>query len=402
MLPFAITTPFEPIHEKHIDGVPIKGAFHPIGPGTDEGLYNPLYEGDILYDPLDGRNAVANVSLLWPDGAAVFKIDDDVGCPDSPQCEILMRAMDHYHARSCIRFKEWSGERNYIRIFFNSKESGACWSSVGRVGNGEQKLSLGHRCWYLGIVVHELGHAIGFWHEMNRPDRDNWIYIFWNNILPNYHSAFAKQDAKTVNTLGEDFDFKSVMMYDEYAFSKDGKSPTLQSKKGVEIGPIWKKFGLSDSDRRRLHKLYQCEGNKPKRGFPYNVTCDFNLHTCGFKNGGSAVWHWRTVNDTDGYVYSSYENSGTSPGFLMSINFHKVDPTKGLSLGCVRFWYLIQEEAIAYLKLSQAYLKRVTQLDNDPETTFELWYNDTSDGQWVHVAVPLYVTRPFRVGTVRA
>ena len=61
--------------------------------------------------------------------------------------------------------------------------SGACWSPVGRTGNGEQRLSLGQRCWYLGIVIHELGHAVGFWHEMNRPDRDNWIYIFWNNII---------------------------------------------------------------------------------------------------------------------------------------------------------------------------------------------------------------------------
>lgn len=61
--------------------------------------------------------------------------------------------------------------------------SGACWSPVGRTGNGEQRLSLGQRCWYLGIVIHELGHAIGFWHEMNRPDRDSWIYVYWSNII---------------------------------------------------------------------------------------------------------------------------------------------------------------------------------------------------------------------------
>lgn len=61
--------------------------------------------------------------------------------------------------------------------------SGACWSPVGRSGDGVQRLSLGQRCWYLGIVVHELGHAIGFWHEMNRPDRDDWIYVYWNNII---------------------------------------------------------------------------------------------------------------------------------------------------------------------------------------------------------------------------
>jgi hypothetical protein len=69
--------------------------------------------------------------------------------------------------------------------------SGACWSPVGRTGSGEQRLSLGQRCWYLGIVIHELGHAVGFWHEMNRPDRDDWIYVYWNNIIP-VSTAYVK------------------------------------------------------------------------------------------------------------------------------------------------------------------------------------------------------------------
>ena len=38
--------------------------------------------------------------------------------------------------------------------------------------------------------------------------------------LQGFSSAFAKHDASTVATMGESFDYKSVMMYDEYAFSK--------------------------------------------------------------------------------------------------------------------------------------------------------------------------------------
>ncbi|KAG8286147.1 hypothetical protein J6590_066715 [Homalodisca vitripennis] len=234
---------------------------------------------------------------------------------------------------------------------------------------------------------------------MNRPDRDDWIYVYWNNIIRGFSSAFAKHDASTVETLGERFDYRSIMMYDEYAFSKDGVTPTLQAKSGEEIGPIWKKRGLSASDVRRLHKLYKCNGNKQKLSFPYDIVCDFNKHTCGFKNGGSAVWNWRTVNSTDGYVYSSYDQSGVTPGYFMSVNLHPIsdkDIERG-PIGCVRFWYLLLGDGNASIKLSHVYLDKVTQLSYDMEKTFDLWYNDTMTGEWMHVDVPMYITRPFKL-----
>lgn len=75
-----------------------------------------------------------------------------------------------------------------LKVFFNLQMfalyfRGACWSPVGRTGYETQNVSLGADCWHKGIVLHELLHSVGFWHEMNRPDRDAWIYIYWGNIL---------------------------------------------------------------------------------------------------------------------------------------------------------------------------------------------------------------------------
>lgn len=57
-----------------------------------------------------------------------------------------------------------------------------CASSVGRQG-GAQLLHLGPACTRtLGTPLHELMHALGFFHEHMRPDRDRYVYINYSNI----------------------------------------------------------------------------------------------------------------------------------------------------------------------------------------------------------------------------
>ena len=57
-------------------------------------------------------------------------------------------------------------------------------------GKGEQWLSLGQGCLKQSTIVHEVMHALGFWHEQSRPDRDEFIQIVWDNIEEGYSSFF--------------------------------------------------------------------------------------------------------------------------------------------------------------------------------------------------------------------
>ncbi|KFM77205.1 High choriolytic enzyme 2, partial [Stegodyphus mimosarum] len=165
-----------------------------------------------------------------------------------------MGAMRHIEERSCIRFvpKE-PHHKDYIRIIL----ANGCWSFWGRQGTGEQKVSLGYGCHYFGTIVHELLHAIGFQHEHNRSDRDDYVTINWQNIEEKWYYAFRKLLPQQHRLLTP-FDYNSIMLYGETAFSKDGVLKTIVAKDGRFLPANAYKKGMSESDAQRIRILYEC------------------------------------------------------------------------------------------------------------------------------------------------
>nr|XP_035931067.1 bone morphogenetic protein 1 isoform X3 [Halichoerus grypus] len=126
------------------------------------------------------RAATSRPERVWPDGVIPFVIGGNF---TGSQRAVFRQAMRHWEKHTCVTFLERTDEDSYI--VFTYRPCGCC-SYVGRRGGGPQAISIGKNCDKFGIVVHELGHVIGFWHEHTRPDRDRHVSIVRENIQPDH------------------------------------------------------------------------------------------------------------------------------------------------------------------------------------------------------------------------
>ncbi|KHJ98666.1 shTK domain protein [Oesophagostomum dentatum] len=163
----------------------------------------------------------------------------------------IAEAIEEYKKKTCIDFSPKSAaDQDYIHIVPDD----GCYSLVGRIG-GKQPVSLGDGCIQKGIIIHELMHVVGFFHEQSRADRDDHVIINWSNVESGLQDQFDKYSLQMIDHLETDYDYGSVMHYAPTAFSKNGKPTIEPRKKGVEIG---QRIGFSDTDLYKINKLYNC------------------------------------------------------------------------------------------------------------------------------------------------
>ncbi|GFT80673.1 astacin-like metalloprotease toxin 1 [Nephila pilipes] len=161
--------------------------------------------------------------------------------------------MEQYHRYTCIRFVPRTNERDFVNIYYGN----GCWSIIGRNG-GPQNLSLGKGCNYVGLVVHELGHAIGLFHEHQRSDRDNYIAVYKENVVSGQEHNFVRTHP-SMELIMTPYDYNSIMHYGNYAFSRvPGQLQTMVAKNGQRLVEPYDKPGFDQSDIYIINTLYQC------------------------------------------------------------------------------------------------------------------------------------------------
>ncbi|TRZ01805.1 hypothetical protein DNTS_017775 [Danionella cerebrum] len=216
---------------------------------TNKGSSEILIEGDLLLPKTRNALICLNNGCFWKKNASnivevPYVVSNDFAFYDKA---VIANAMSNFHAKTCVRFVPRTSQTDFLSI----ENLDGCYSSLGRTG-GKQVVSLNRLgCVYTGIVQHELNHALGFYHEHTRSDRDQYVYINWDNISPDMAYNFQLEHTNNQNTA---YDYGSVMHYGNTAFAVQPGLETIIPIPDPNV-PIGQRQGLSHVDVQRINKL---------------------------------------------------------------------------------------------------------------------------------------------------
>ena len=279
-----------------------------------------IFQGDIVLTEeqvesfsLKGASHFGLLKYPWPNNTVYYEID-----VNAPHKDYIEEAIQEFGEVTNLTFTRRTNEDNYID-FVDGGE--AMKSHIGMSGSRQKILVASWAT--TGKIMHEIGHAVGLIHEHCRSDRRDYVKIYRFNIKAFKGGNFDKVIGST-NT--STFDFGSLMMYEPFAFSWNGKA-TITKLDGT-IYP-YQEDELSASDIEILSMIYPVNDQVPVADFSADNTeveigevvqfTDESLYN-------PTEWYW---DFGDGYVNTvlknpshAYSTAGIFDVQLIAVNEH--------------------------------------------------------------------------------
>ena len=218
----------------------------------------------------------AGTTFKWPGGNVFYRFDATQvgnGTITALKMQQFRDGVAEWAAFANLHFTEFTGTppANYITVSeFTSPGEGGFSDSVGMKG-GQQNVEFGPHSWNRGTICHEVGHALGLWHEQQRPDRDTYVHIHTENIAGNPPPAATGDQLNFTivpdgQVFGTTYDFYSVMEYSRNALSDNG-GDTITMQPGFTqyidvIGTVFDRT-LSKQDRAGIAAIYGNPSTQP-------------------------------------------------------------------------------------------------------------------------------------------
>lgn len=170
----------------------------------------------LLIIVLCGCGTDSNNIRTWPDGEVYYKFSTEISPEHKTKVESIFNTIEDN--TKCIYFVR-SIRPDAVLIGY-SDETGVSRATLGynRVNTMNIVPGMFNR-----HIYHETLHVLGLRHEHQRPDRDNYITVLYENIIDEFKQYFdISEHLYDTDTIP--YDCKSIMHYSPRSFTVAGQS----------------------------------------------------------------------------------------------------------------------------------------------------------------------------------